>query len=80
MFGKNTTQYVRPAEGDYHEQSQKFIKNAQKQGAGVNVIDGELRKVVDTHVIHSNARRDAYEKAMNKAQRSGGSNGIGVGY
>ena len=51
------------------------------QGAiqGVKVIAG-VKKGVNLGSIKQSSQRDTYAKAMNKAIRKGGSNGVGVGY
>lgn len=40
----SSTSYTRSPGGNYHEQSQRFIKNSKKQGRNVYVEDGELRR------------------------------------
>lgn len=70
----------------YHQQSQRFIKNSRKRGMDVKVQDGQLRAFPKKKLLPRLApkkkqisQRDSYGAAMMRAQRKGGSNGIGVG-
>lgn len=65
---------------NFVKNARQFIKNSKAMGATTYVENGQLRrKMPDSSLRRLSSQAEKYEKAMNRAQRGGGSNGIGVG-